>query len=92
MPAKQRGRGDEKRPPARSRQQPASCSQEDSIGRTQLRPRNLTAQHRQLVPEHDDLEFFELRGSEQKKDEFQDALERDVSRVLWKKENGVTSC
>jgi hypothetical protein len=35
------------------------------------------AQHRQLVPEHDDLEFFELRGSEQKKDELQEALERD---------------
>jgi hypothetical protein len=40
---------------------------------------DLSAQHRQLVPEHDDLEFFEFRGSEQKKDEFQDALERDVA-------------
>jgi hypothetical protein len=40
---------------------------------------DLPAQHRQLVPEHDDLEFFELGGSEQKKDEFQDALERDVA-------------
>jgi len=40
---------------------------------------DLPGQHRQLMPEHDDLELFELRGSEQKKDEFQDALERDVA-------------
>ena len=40
---------------------------------------DLPAQHRQLVPQHDDLELLELSGSEQKIDERQNALEHDVA-------------
>jgi hypothetical protein len=60
-------------------QKSAGRRQEQAIGLAECRPLDLPAQHRQLVPEHDDLELFELRGSAQKKDEFQGALERNVA-------------
>jgi hypothetical protein len=41
-----------------------SRREEDSIGRAQLGPTELTTQHRKLVAEHDDLEFLELIRAE----------------------------
>jgi hypothetical protein len=41
--------------------------QEQAIGLPECQPLDLPAQHRQLVPDHDDLELFELRRSEQRK-------------------------
>jgi hypothetical protein len=60
MPAKQRGRSDNKRTPAFARQQATGGSEEDSVGRAQLGPSELAAQHRELVAEHHDLELLEL--------------------------------
>jgi Arc/MetJ family transcription regulator len=60
MPAQQRRWRDEERSPARPWQQPTRCSKQDTIGHRQLRSPRLSPQHRQFVPEHDDLEFLEL--------------------------------
>ena len=79
MPAKQRRRCDDKRPPARSRQQPAGGSKEDSIGRPQPRPSNLTAQHRQLVAKHHDLQLLELLRAKTQRRELQHASKHDVA-------------
>lgn len=58
MSAKQRCRSDDKRTPACSRQQTARGSEKDSIGRVQLGPRKLAAQHGELVAEHNYLELL----------------------------------
>jgi hypothetical protein len=69
MPTKQRGRSDDKRAPACSRQQAARGSEEDSIRRAQLGSSELATQHRELVAEHDDLELLELiRGETQRRE------------------------
>src|SRR6266496_1769254 len=74
MPAKQRGRSDDKRAPACPRQQTARGGEEDSIGRAQLGPSELATQHRELVAEHDDLELLELIRTEAQRGELQQAL------------------
>ena len=79
MPAKQRGRRDDKRAPARSRQQTARGSEEDSIGRAQLGPSELATQHRELVAQHDDLELLELIRTEAQRRELQKPPEHEVA-------------
>src|SRR6266508_3461563 len=79
MPAKQCRRSDDKRAPARSRQQTARGSEENSIGRTQLGPSELATQHRELMAEHDDLELFELIRTEAQRRELQQALDHEVA-------------
>src|SRR6266545_6845924 len=64
MPAQKRRRLDQER--ARPRQQPAECSQQDTIGRPQTRPTYLAPQHLQLMPQHQDLHFLRpLRTTKQ---------------------------
>lgn len=60
MPPKQCRWRDEERSPARPRQQLACCGKEDSIGHRQLGATRLSAQHRELVSEHDDLECLDV--------------------------------
>jgi hypothetical protein len=79
VPAKQRRRGDEKRPPTRSRQQPARGGEEDSILGPQLRPSDLTTQHDQLVAEHHDLELLELVRSKAQRRELKKAPKYEVA-------------
>src|SRR5437879_448602 len=79
MPAKQRGRRDDKRAPARSRQQTARGSEEDSIGRAKLGPSELATQHRELVAQHDDLELLELIRTEAQRRELQKPPEHEVA-------------
>jgi hypothetical protein len=70
---------DQKRPPARSRQQPACGSQEDSIGRRQLRTTCLPAKHRQLMPKQDDLQLLELARASTEQNESEHAPERQIA-------------
>jgi hypothetical protein len=79
MPAKQRGRSDDKRAPACSRQQAARGREENSIGRAQLGPSELATQHRKLVTEHNDLELLELVRAEAQRRDLQQALNDEVA-------------
>jgi hypothetical protein len=79
VPAKQRCRRDDKRPPARPRQQPTCRGKKESIGRPQLKSSHLTAQHRQLVAEHDDLQLLERVRSKTQRHKLQDASKHDVA-------------
>ena len=54
-------------------------SKEDSIGRPQLRPSDLTAQHRQLVAEHHDLQLLELLRAKTQRRELQHAAKHEVA-------------
>jgi hypothetical protein len=60
MPAQQRRRRDQKRLPARTRQQPARRGEEDTIGRRQLWPTGLSMKYHELMSKYDDLELLEL--------------------------------
>jgi hypothetical protein len=46
--------------------------------RPKCRPPNLTAQHRHVMAQDDNLKFLELGRSEQQEDQLQNALKRDV--------------
>ena len=59
MPAQQRRRLDEERPPSRPRQQLAERRQQHTIGRPQARPPDLAPQHLQLMPQDQDLKLFD---------------------------------
>ena len=79
VPLQQSRRRNQKQRSPDAWQKSAGCRQEHAIAPPECRPLDLPAQHRQLMPEHDDFELSQLRGSEGKKDEFQDPLERDVT-------------
>jgi hypothetical protein len=79
VPAQKRGRPDEKRRPAASRQHPARCCQEQSVGWSKRRPRNLPAKDREFVTQDDDLKVFERSRPESQTDQVQNALKRDVA-------------
>jgi hypothetical protein len=57
----------------------AGGGEEDSIGGPQLRPAHLAAQHRQLVPEHHDLQLFELLRPKTQRRELQNATKHEVA-------------
>jgi hypothetical protein len=80
MPAKERRRRDQKRRPARSRQQPTRSGKEDTIRLRQLRTICLPTKYRQLMPKHDDLQLLELTRARAKQDELEDAAERQIAR------------
>jgi hypothetical protein len=66
MPPKQRVRANDGRPPALTAQQPAGRGQEHPVGLLQPRPRDLSAQNRQLVSEHYDLKLLELTRAQRR--------------------------
>ena len=79
MPTQERRWRHEKQRPADARQASARSRQEQSVGRPKRRLPNVTAQDRQLVAEHDDLEVLRLSRSELKEDKLQDAEKDDVN-------------
>ncbi len=79
MPAKQRGRRNHKRAPARSWQEPAGGSEKDSISRPKLKPSGLPAQHRQLATEHHDLQLLELLRAKTQRRELQHTPKHDIA-------------
>jgi hypothetical protein len=60
MPPKQSVRANDERPPALTAQQSAGRGREHPVGLLQPRPRDLSAQNRQLVSAHHDLKLLEL--------------------------------
>jgi hypothetical protein len=60
MPAQQCVRADEKRRSARSTEQSAGRSQEDTVTLVQPRPGDLAAKNREFVSQHDNFELLEL--------------------------------
>ena len=79
MPPQQRRWRDEEGSPARPRQQLTCRGKEDSIGRRQLRSTCLSAQYRELVSEHDELEFLEVLRAGTQRHELQHAAEHQVA-------------
>src|SRR5262249_23886198 len=60
VPAHERLRRDEERRPRAARQDAAQRSKQQPVAPRQPRARDLTAQDRQLVPQHDDLEILRM--------------------------------
>jgi hypothetical protein len=58
MPAQQRLRSRQKRPPRTARQHPTERGEHEPVARLEPRPAHLSAQDRQLVSQHEDLEFL----------------------------------
>jgi hypothetical protein len=79
VPPKQCGRCDDKRPPARSRQQTTGRGEEDSIGRRQLGPTGLTPWHGEFVPEHHDLQLLELLRAKAQRGELENTPKYHVA-------------
>src|SRR5881392_39734 len=52
---------------------------EDPIGRRQLRPTRLRAEHREFVSKYDDLELLEVLRARTQQDELEQAAERQVA-------------
>ena len=65
--------------PARPRQEPTRCSKENPIGRRQLRSTCLPTKHRELMPEHDDLELLEALRTRRSSDDLEHAAQRQVA-------------
>jgi len=57
----------------------AGCRREQrTISRTQLRPRHLTAQHLELVPQHDQLDVLHVQATATANERAQQSPEREV--------------
>jgi hypothetical protein len=65
MPAQQRGRPDKQPVPARARQQPRESSQDRSVGPVEPWPDYLASEHRDLVPEQQQLSVLPCRSRRQ---------------------------
>jgi hypothetical protein len=61
-----------------ARQHPAERRQQHSIVSPESRPPALAAKDRQLVPEHEDLEFLRSVASSDEHDQLQQAADDDV--------------
>src|SRR6266516_5881350 len=79
VPAQQRRRRHKKRLPTRPRQQPTRGSEKDSVTRPQLRTTCLAAKHRQLMPEHHDLELLEVLRPGTQEQKLKQAAQRQVA-------------
>ena len=80
VPAQQRRRSHEERVPRAAAQHPRQRGEKDSIGTVKIWSVNLTAQHRDLVTQHQDLD---LRGSvtaQRQNQKLQDAPQRAVGK------------
>ena len=78
MPGKQSLRSDEEGRPAPTGQQSSGRRQEDAIGRPQIRPVDLAAQHGYLMAKDDDLQLLELRGAGAQSDQLDQLAQREV--------------
>jgi hypothetical protein len=79
MPLQRRGRLDDEHRPDRAWQQSTGGGQERSIRRRESRPRGLAAQHRQLMAQHNDLQFLEVTGTKPKDNQLKHASKRNVA-------------
>ena len=80
MPAQERVRRDEERPPTLARNAPARSGEERPIGPPKCRPRDLAPEDREFVAKHDDLELLELLGAAGKRDKLKQSLQGDVEQ------------
>jgi hypothetical protein len=80
MPAQQRGRLDEQPAPARARQQPRESSQDRSVGPVEPWPDYLPPQHRDLVPEHQQLSVLGCRSPRQQREPSHHSAEQQVQQ------------
>jgi hypothetical protein len=64
-----------------TRQQLAKCSQDDPVSRLQLRPRHLTAQHLQLVPQQQDLHLLPLLRATEQEEQLEEAAQKPIGEA-----------
>lgn len=68
MPAQQRSGRHQPEPAQPGREQPGECGEHGAVSPVQLRPTSLAAQHRYLVPQHQDLDVLgRIFAAEQRK-------------------------
>jgi len=80
MPTKQRGGRHHEQAPAAPGQQPACGREQHPVAGAQLRPAHLPPQHRQLMPQHDDLRLPELFRTGPVERELQQAAQRQIAK------------
>jgi hypothetical protein len=78
MPAQQRLRSHQERPPRATWQHPTERSQEKPVGWRELRPPHLPPQNRQLVPQHQDLELLRALAAREQQDQLEQTAGKDV--------------
>jgi hypothetical protein len=78
MPAQQRLRPHQERPPRATRQHPAECSQEKPVAWRELRPPHLPPQDRQLMPQHQDLKLLRALTAPEQHDQLEQTACKDV--------------
>jgi hypothetical protein len=59
-------------------QQPGQGGEQHSVGRLEIRSVNLTAEHRDLVAQHEDLDLLRSVTAQHQNQELQDAAQRVV--------------
>jgi hypothetical protein len=78
VPGEQGLRGDEERRPAPAGQQPGGRRKKGPIGRPQVRPVYLPAQHGQLMAKDDNLELLVFGGASAQGDQFDQLSNHEV--------------
>jgi hypothetical protein len=63
MPTQERPRTDKQRETRRRRQVTGSRGEQSPIRQPKLRPADLPAQHRDLMPEHEQLDILDVRAT-----------------------------
>jgi hypothetical protein len=78
MPAQERLRANEERPPGAPGQQAAECRQQQPVRRGELGPRDLPAQDRQLVSQHQDLQLLRALTASEQHDQLKQTADHDI--------------
>jgi hypothetical protein len=71
MPAQKRLRPHQERPPRATRQHPAERRENQPVPRRELRPPRLPPQNRQLVTQHEDLQFLRALAAPEQHDQLE---------------------
>jgi hypothetical protein len=80
MPTQQCRRLDEKRPPPRSRQNPAQRRKQDAIGRSKAWASNLAPQHLQLMSKNEDLHLLRPLVATEENEQLEQTANRPVQK------------
>jgi hypothetical protein len=80
VPAQQRRRSHEERVPQGTTQHPGQRGEQDSIGRLKIRSVDLTAQYRDLVAQHQDLDLLGAVTPQHQDDKLEGASQREIGK------------
>jgi hypothetical protein len=81
VPTKQGGRGDEERRPSHPRQQSRQTGQHRRVGRFQIQPAHLAAQHRDLMAQHEHLDRVGALAARRQDDQLEHLPKNQVAET-----------